>query len=212
VGPDTRDSSSSCRWQCGYVIPKEANEQIRKRGLQSFRNDLAAIAPFGPDRFGELQDWDVVKLLTVQVDRLIHWYRPGLLLIGDAAHAMSPIGGVGINLAIQDAVAAANLLANHLRSGRLTDEHLRCVQRRRECPTRTTQRIQLLIQNRVLKRVLEKADVLRPPDLLRLIARFPFLTRITGRLIGMGFRPEHIRTPNIYPQFGRHPALLLALL
>lgn len=186
-------------WQCGYVIPKESNEQIRERGLQLFRNALAAIAPFGADRFVELQDWDTIKLLTVPVDWLLHWHRPGLLLIGDAAHAISPIGGVGINLAIQDAVAAANLLANPLRSGRLTDEHLRRVQRRRECPTRATQRIQLLIQNSLLKRVLERADVLQPPGLLKLIARFPFLTRLTGRLIGMGFRPEHVRTPDIYP-------------
>jgi 2-polyprenyl-6-methoxyphenol hydroxylase-like FAD-dependent oxidoreductase len=130
---------------------------------------------------------------------LRQWYRPGLLLIGDAAHAMSPVGGVGINLAIQDAVAAANLLAYPLRSGRLSIRDLSSVQRRRECPTRATQRIQILIQNRVLKGVLERANVLRPPGLLRLIARFPFLTRITGWLIGMGFRPEHVRTPNICP-------------
>jgi 2-polyprenyl-6-methoxyphenol hydroxylase-like FAD-dependent oxidoreductase len=185
-------------WQCGYVIPKESNEQIRERGLQSFRNALAAIAPFGADRFRELQDWDMVKLLTVRVDRLLQWYRPGLLLIGDAAHAMSPIAGVGINLAIQDAVVAANLLANPLRSGRLTIRDLYSVQRRRECPTRATQRIQVLIQNLVLKRVLDRANILRPPGLLRLIASFPFLTRITGWLIGMGFRPEHIRTPNFW--------------
>jgi 2-polyprenyl-6-methoxyphenol hydroxylase-like FAD-dependent oxidoreductase len=185
-------------WQCGYVIPKESNEQIRERGLQSFRNALAAIAPFGADRFRELQDWDMVKLLTVRVDRLLQWYRPGLLLIGDAAHAMSPIAGVGINLAIQDAVVAANLLANPLRSGRLTIRDLYSVQRRRECPTRATQRIQVLIQNLVLKRVLDRANILRPPGLLRLIASFPFLTRITGWLTGMGFRPEHIRTPNFW--------------
>lgn len=186
-------------WQCGYVIPKGSFEQIRERGLQSFRNDLAQIARFVADRSNELRDWDSVSLLTVRVDRLLQWYRPGLLLIGDAAHAMSPIGGVGINLAIQDAVASANLLAAPLRSGRLDVRHLRLVQRRRECPTRVTQRMQLLIQNRVFKRVLGRSVALRPPRSIRLIARFPFLRRIPARLIGMGFLPEHVRSPDVLP-------------
>src|SRR5205807_1074694 len=121
-------------WQCGFVIPKGALEQLQKRGLQAFRGGVAQLAPFVADRVGELRDWDAVKLLTVRVDRLRQWYRPGLLCIGDAAHAMSPVGGVGINLAIQDAVAAANLLAVPLREGRLTTEDLRRVQRRREWP------------------------------------------------------------------------------
>jgi 2-polyprenyl-6-methoxyphenol hydroxylase-like FAD-dependent oxidoreductase len=186
-------------WQCGYVIPKGSFEQVRERGLKSFRDDLAQIAPFVAERSKELQEWDLVSLLTVRVDRLLRWYRPGLLLIGDAAHAMSPIGGVGINLAIQDAVASANLLAAPLRSGRLDVRHLRLVQRRRECPTRVTQSMQLFIQNRVFKRVLGRSDALRPPRSVRLIARFPFLSRIPARLIGMGFLPEHVRTPDVLP-------------
>jgi len=183
-------------WQCGFVIPKGSFEQIRERGLAAFRDGVAQLAPFVADRVGELLNWDAVKLLTVQVDRLRQWYRPGLLCIGDAAHAMSPVGGVGINLAIQDAVAAANLLAAPLREDRLTTEDLRRVQRRRELPTRLTQRAQLLVQNRVIRRVLGGgAGTLTPPLAVRLLARFPFLRRIPARLIGIGFRPEHVKTP-----------------
>jgi len=180
-------------WQCGFVIPKGSIEPLRQRGLQAFRDGVAQLAPFAADRVGELSDWNAIKLLTVQVDRLPQWYRPGLLCIGDAAHAMSPVGGVGINLAIQDAIAAANLLAAPLRADRLTTDDLRRVQRRREWPTRLTQRIQMFIQNRVIRRVLGSTGQLAPPLLLRLIARFPFLTRIPARLIGIGFRPEHIQ-------------------
>jgi 2-polyprenyl-6-methoxyphenol hydroxylase-like FAD-dependent oxidoreductase len=182
-------------WQCGYVIPKGSLEQVRERGLPAFRDSVAQLAPFAADRVGELQEWDTIKPLTVQVDRLPRWYRPGLLCIGDAAHAMSPVGGVGINLAIQDAVAAANLLAAPLRAGRLTTEDLRRVQWRREWPTRVTQRFQLLVQNRVIRRVLRGTGPLSPPLLLQLLARFRFLTRIPARLIGIGVRPEHVRTP-----------------
>src|SRR5206468_3170763 len=132
-------------WQCGFVIPKGSLYQLQARGLQAYRESVAQLAPFVADRVGELRDWDEVKLLTVRVDRLRRWYRPGLLCIGDAAHAMSPVGGVGINLAIQDAIAAANLLAEPLRLGRLTTDHLRLVQRRRELPTRVTQGLQVLI-------------------------------------------------------------------
>ena len=146
------------------------------------------------DRVGELQIWEPVKLLTVQVNRLRDWCRPGLLCIGDAAHAMSPIGGVGINLAIQDAVAAANLLADPLRRGAVTVDDLRFVQERRAWPTQMTQRMQLFLQNRVIKAVLSGEGPLVPPWPLRLIARFPFLRRIPARVIGMGFRPEHVRT------------------
>ena len=180
-------------WQCGFVIPKGSLEPLRQRGLPAFRDSVAHLAPFAADRVGELSEWNTVKLLTVQVDRLSQWYRPGLLCIGDAAHAMSPVGGVGINLAIQDAIAAANLLATPLRADRLTVEDLRRVQRRRELPTRLTQRFQIFVQNRVIRRVLGSTDQLVPPLILRLIARFPFLSRIPARMIGIGFRPEHVR-------------------
>jgi 2-polyprenyl-6-methoxyphenol hydroxylase-like FAD-dependent oxidoreductase len=181
------------------VIPKGSLEAIRERGLEAFRGSVARIAPFVADRVGELSDWDAVKPLTVRVDRLPRWYRDGLLCIGDAAHAMSPIGGVGINLAIQDAVAAANALAGPLRAGRLAAGHLRRVQRRREWPTRFTQRMQLFIQDRVIRPVLGGADRVFPPRPVRLLARFPLLRRIPARLIGMGFRPEHVGTPDAGP-------------
>ena len=182
-------------WQCGFVIPKGSLEQLQARGLQSFRESVAQLAPFAADRVGEIENWDTVKLLTVRVDRLRQWYRPGLLCIGDAAHAMSPVGGVGINLAIQDAIAAANLLAAPLRAGRLTTEDLSRVQRRREWPTRITQRLQIFMQNRVIRRVLGSAEQIAPPFAIRLVERFPFLSRIPARLIGIGVRPEHVQTP-----------------
>ena len=181
-------------WQCGFVIHKGSLDQLQARGLQAFRDNVAQLAPFLADRVGELQDWEAIKLLTVQVDRLRQWYRRGLLCIGDAAHAMSPVGGVGINLAIQDAVAAANLLAAPLRSDRLTTDDLRRVQERRDRPTRVTQRAQLFIQDRVIRRVLRSSDRLTPPLPIRLLARFPFLARFPARLIGLGVRPEHVNT------------------
>jgi 2-polyprenyl-6-methoxyphenol hydroxylase-like FAD-dependent oxidoreductase len=183
-------------WQCGFVIPKGSRDQLHARGLPAFRESVAQLAPFVADRVGELQDWEAIKLLTVQVDRLRRWYLPGLLCLGDAAHAMSPVGGVGINLAIQDAVAAANLLAAPLRGGRLTTEDLRRVQERREWPTRVTQRAQLFMQDRVIKRVLRATERFSPPLPIRLLARCPFLTRIPARLIGLGVRPEHVNTPS----------------
>ena len=182
-------------WQCGFVIPKGSRDQLQGRGLPAFRDAVAQLAPFMADRVGELHDWEPIKLLTVQVDRLRQWYRPGLLCIGDAAHAMSPVGGVGINLAIQDAVATANLLSEPLRARQLTTKDLQLVQQRRERPTRMTQRVQLAIQNRVIRRVLSGSDRPSPPFAIRLIAWFPFLNRIPARMIGMGFRPEHVRTP-----------------
>ncbi|HMI39458.1 MAG TPA: FAD-dependent oxidoreductase [Nitrospiraceae bacterium] len=181
-------------WQCGFVIPKGSRDQLQGRGLPAFRDAVAQLAPFMADRVGELQDWEPIKLLTVQVDRLRRWYRPGLLCIGDAAHAMSPAGGVGINLAIQDAVATANLLTGPLRAGQLTIQDLHRVQHRREWPTRMTQRVQLMIQNRVIKRVLTDRDRFSPPLAIRLLALFPFLCRIPARMIGLGFRPEHVHT------------------
>ena len=179
-------------WQCGYVIPKGQFEEIRQRGLESFRERVAQLAPYARDRAGELRDWDEVKLLTVRVDRLSRWFRSGLLCIGDAAHAMSPIGGVGINLAIQDAVAAANILAGPLHEGRLTIDHLRRIQKRRELPTRITQWLQVVIQWRVIARVLDETRPFKPPLPVRLIANFPFLRRIPAWLIGIGIRPEHV--------------------
>ena len=181
-------------WQCGYVIPKGGYEQIRGQGLAVFRQQVAEMAPFLSDRVDELRDWNDIKLLTVKVDRLDKWYRPGLLCIGDAAHAMSPIGGVGINLAIQDAVATANLLSERLRAGNATTADLHQVQQRRELPTRLTQALQVFIQNRVIKRVLGGGTTLSRPWPVRLLQRWPKLARIPARVIGMGFRPEHVRS------------------
>jgi len=181
-------------WQCALVIPKGTADERRRRGLPAFREEIARLAPFLTDRVDELQDWKQVSLLTVVVDRLPCWFRPGLLCIGDAAHAMSPIGGVGINLAIQDAVAAANILTPRLRKGILTTRDLEAVQRRRTFPTRATQRLQLIIQNNVISRVLSSSKPLTPAWPLRLFNRWPFLRRIPARLVGLGFRPEHIQS------------------
>jgi 2-polyprenyl-6-methoxyphenol hydroxylase-like FAD-dependent oxidoreductase len=182
-------------WQCAFVIRKGGFDRVRERGLASFRDDIVRIAPFLGDRVAELDDWDDVKLLTVAVDRLERWWRPGLLCIGDCAHAMSPIGGVGINLAIQDAVAAANILARPLLNGSLTDRDLAAVQRRRNLPTRLTQGMQVAIQQRVLDPVIGSDRPISAPWPLRLFNRLPVLRRIPARLIGMGFRPEHVRSP-----------------
>jgi 2-polyprenyl-6-methoxyphenol hydroxylase-like FAD-dependent oxidoreductase len=184
-------------WQCGFVIAKGAFDEIKRRGLDSFRHDIVSIAPFLRVRVGELQDWEPVKLLTVAVDRLRQWYRSGLLCIGDSAHAMSPVGGVGINLAIQDAVAAANILARPLSAGWVSLSHLQKVQWRREWPTRLTQWAQVQVQQRVLGRVLGNAQQVPAPSLLRLFKRFPVLQRIPARLIGIGVRPEHVQTPEV---------------
>ena len=181
-------------WQCGYVIPKGAFDAIRAEDIKAFRSLITRVAPFTAAAVGALESWDEVKLLTVQIDRLPQWCKPGLLCIGDAAHAMSPVGGVGINLAIQDAVAAANILAAPLRKGPVDIDALRAVQRRREWPARATQRAQVFVQEHVVARVLQDRD-LRPRGLplpLRLLQRFPALRRIPARLIGMGVRPEHV--------------------
>jgi 2-polyprenyl-6-methoxyphenol hydroxylase-like FAD-dependent oxidoreductase len=182
-------------WQCGFVIPKGHAADVRARGLDAFRAQVARNLPVDRDRLAEIASWDDVKLLTVKVDRLDRWWRPGLLCIGDAAHAMSPVGGVGINLAIQDAVAAANLLAAPLRERRVTPEDLERVQRRREFPTRATQAMQLAIQRRVIRPVLSATGPLRLPLVARLLTAIPFLRRIPARLVGLGFRPEHVQTP-----------------
>jgi 2-polyprenyl-6-methoxyphenol hydroxylase-like FAD-dependent oxidoreductase len=190
--------NQGAHWQCGFVIPKGSHAQVRERGLASLRHTVVELAPFVADRVDELRDWEAVKLLTVQVDRLFQWYRPGLLCLGDAAHAMSPIGGVGINLAIQDAIAASNALAAPLRAARPTTSALRRIQRRRAWPTRMTQRLQLLLQKQIIGRALHGGDSLLPPFFFRMLARFPLLQRVPARLVGIGFRPEHVETPDIW--------------
>lgn len=184
-------------WQVAYVIPKGTADQLRRQELSAFRQDLVRLAPFLHDRVEELRDWNDIKLLTVAVDRLSRWFRSGLLCIGDAAHAMSPIGGVGINLAIQDAVATANLLGERLRQGTVNESDLQAVQRRRAFPTRVTQRMQLIVQNNVIRRVLGSTARLTPPWPVKLLGRWPLLQRIPARAIGLGFRPEHVKTPEV---------------
>jgi 2-polyprenyl-6-methoxyphenol hydroxylase-like FAD-dependent oxidoreductase len=179
-------------WQCAFVIPKGTVDEIRQRGLEAFRQEIAQLEPFLRERVEELRDWNEISLLTVTVDRLARWSRPGLLCIGDAAHAMSPIGGVGINLAIQDAVAAANILGPKLRQNILSDRDLHAVERRRTFPTRATQRLQIFIQNNVIRRVLGNSKTFSPPWPMKLLRRCPVLRRIPARVIGLGFRPEHI--------------------
>jgi 2-polyprenyl-6-methoxyphenol hydroxylase-like FAD-dependent oxidoreductase len=179
-------------WQCAFVIPKGQLEEIKRRGLPAFRDDIVSISPFLRDRVAELKDWEQIKLLTVLVDRLSKWYRDGLLCIGDAAHAMSPVGGVGINLAIQDAVATANILTEPLREDYVSLSHLQKVQLRREWPTRVTQWAQVQIQNYVLTPRLARGAQVKPPMVLRLFQKFPVLRRIPARLIGIGVRPEHV--------------------
>jgi 2-polyprenyl-6-methoxyphenol hydroxylase-like FAD-dependent oxidoreductase len=184
-------------WQCAYIIPKGSLEKLQAQGIEHFRAAVAAVQPLYGDRVGEITDWNAVKPLEVRVDRLKRWHRPGLLLIGDAAHAMSPIGGVGVNLAVQDAVAAANALAGHLRAGTLTEDTLRAVQRRREFPTAFTQRLQIMVQNRIVRTVLGSSEQLKLPAALALFNRFPFLRRLPARVVGLGVRPEHVKTPAI---------------
>jgi 2-polyprenyl-6-methoxyphenol hydroxylase-like FAD-dependent oxidoreductase len=181
-------------WQCGYVIPKGALEDTRRRGLEALRGRLGAVAPFLGSRVNEIRSWDDVKLLTVRVDRLERWHRAGLLCIGDAAHAMSPLGGVGINLAIQDAVAAANVVAGPLRDGRLGETDLARVQRRRQWPTRVTQALQVFLQRRLITRALEgRGGPMRAPLAFRIIGRCPLLQRLPARIVGLGIRPERPR-------------------
>lgn len=184
-------------WQVAYVIEKGGFDAIREKGIAALRTDIATLAPFLADSVDALKDWDDVSLLTVTVDRLETWHRPGLLCIGDAAHAMSPVGGVGINLAIQDAVAAANLLHAPLRAGHVAPRDLDRVQRRRMWPTRVTQAAQVAIQNRIISNVLAMDGPMPLPWPLKLVKRFPALARIPARLVGMGARPEHIHSPKL---------------
>jgi 2-polyprenyl-6-methoxyphenol hydroxylase-like FAD-dependent oxidoreductase len=183
-------------WQCAFVIAKGEAEHIKQRGLPAFQREIADLEPSLSDRVSELRDWDDVSLLTVAVDRLQQWARPGLLCIGDAAHAMSPIGGVGINLAIQDAVATANLLGDALRRGAPTLTELLAVQKRRTLPTVATERVQVALQDKAIRKVLA-GQPLHLPWVLRMLRRFPLLRRIPARFIAVGLRPEHIRTPEI---------------
>src|SRR5579872_750400 len=181
-------------WQLAFVIPKGSAEQMRRQGIEALQNRIAAAVSFLKDRVHELQDWDQqVKLLTVAVDHLQQWSRPGLLCIGDAAHAMSPIGGVGINLAIQDAVAAANILAPRFQQGTPSNADLQAVQERRQFPTRATQRMQVFVQNRVITPVLAGNRTVSVPWFLKLLRAFPLLRRIPARFVGLGARPEHVR-------------------
>jgi len=186
-------------WQCAFLILKGQFDEIRAEGLPHFREEIAGIAPFLKDRVtdGEPASWDDVKLLSVRVDRLRRWWRPGLLCIGDSAHAMSPIGGVGINLAIQDAVAAANILAGPWKAGGIADKDLEAVQERRMFPAKATQAFQVFVHKRVLERVLGRDKPLSPPWPVRLLDHWALLRRIPARFLGLGVRPEHVRSGTV---------------
>jgi 2-polyprenyl-6-methoxyphenol hydroxylase-like FAD-dependent oxidoreductase len=183
-------------WQCAFVIPKGGIERVKAAGLDAFRQRIVMMSPYLADRIDGLRTWDDIKLLSVAVDRLRQWWRPGLICIGDAAHAMSPIGGVGVNLAIQDAVAAANRLAAPLKAGTVSDDDLRAIEARRTFPVRFTQRLQLTMQNRIIGPALSGTQRPKPPLLFKMFDMFPFLQRIPGRLLAVGVRPEHIHTPD----------------
>jgi 2-polyprenyl-6-methoxyphenol hydroxylase-like FAD-dependent oxidoreductase len=183
-------------WQCAYVIRKGSFEERRARGLEAFHDDIIRCTPFLGKRVNELKNWDDVKLLTVKVDYLRKWHREGLLCIGDSAHAMSPIGGVGINLAIQDGVATANLLAEKLRAGHIHELDLRSVQLRRERPARLTQKIQVFLHKHLLERIFDSTETISPPLLMRLFETFPRLRSLPARMVGIGFRPEHVTPIN----------------
>ena len=184
-------------WQCAYVIPKGGIDRVKANGIETFRNRVIALSPFLADRVGELKSFDDIKLLSVMVNRLRQWWRPGLICIGDAAHAMSPIGGVGINIAVQDAVATANCLAAPLRAGTVGTDDLQAVQARRDFPARMTQQIQLAMQNRIIGPALQGTREPKPPLLFKLFDAFAILRRIPARLLALGIRPEHVRTPDI---------------
>jgi len=184
-------------WQCAYVIPKGGIDGIKAEGLDAFRKRVLFMSPFLTDRVEQLKTFDDIKLLSVAVDRLRQWWRPGLICIGDAAHAMSPIGGVGVNLAVQDAVAAANRLAAPLKAGTAGDDDLRAIQARRTFPVRFTQALQLIMQKRIISPALASTQRPKPPLLFRLVGALPLLQRIPGRLLAVGVRPEHVHTPDM---------------
>ncbi|HTB84237.1 MAG TPA: FAD-dependent oxidoreductase [Candidatus Sulfotelmatobacter sp.] len=179
-------------WQCAFVIRKGSFDERKAAGLDAFREEIGRCAPFLSGRIDELKSWDDVKLLSVKVDHLRQWHRDGLLCIGDSAHAMSPVGGVGINLAIQDAVATANLLAQKLLNGQLRETDLQSVQRRREKPARLTQKMQVFMHRHLLERIFDSAQMISPPWPMRLLETFPRLRSLPARMVGIGFRPEHI--------------------
>jgi 2-polyprenyl-6-methoxyphenol hydroxylase-like FAD-dependent oxidoreductase len=183
-------------WQCAYVIAKGQHDAVKARGLDAFRNDVVSMAPILKSGISDVNAWDDVKLLTVAINRLKRWTRPGLLCIGDAAHAMSPVGGVGVNLAVQDAVATANLLAAKLARGAPSEDELDAVRRRREFPVRITQAMQVLVQNNIISIALKPGDQpLRVPLFARVVNAMPWLQGITARLVALGVRPEHVRSP-----------------
>src|SRR5258708_184317 len=182
-------------WQCAYVIAKGQYDAVKARGLDAFRADVIGMAPVLQSGMSDVKSWDDVKLLTVAINRLKRWTRPGLLCIGDAAHAMSPVGGVGVNLAVQDAVATANLLAAKLAEGCPSEAELDAVRKRREFPVRMTQRMQVVVQNNIISAALKPGDApLKPPLAARIINAVPWLQGITARFIGLGVRPEHVRS------------------
>lgn len=182
-------------FQVGFVIPKGGFDEIKARGLEGLHHDILQLGPFLSDRIGELDDWSKIKLLTVQIDRLKKWYRPGLICIGDSAHAMSPAGGVGINLALQDAIATANLLANKLKEGPVSLDDLSLVQRRREWPTRVIQRVQAFIHKNVVTGRTTGGSNDALPFPIKLLQWFPPLRGLPALMIGMGPRPEHVHSP-----------------
>ena len=191
-------------WQCAYVFAKGEAEAVRARGLDAFRQDIATVAPMLGDSLSAVESWEDVKLLSVALDRLSCWHRPGLLVIGDAAHAMSPIGGVGINVAIQDAVAAANLLAGPMARGEAIDHLLPRLRKRRMLHVRTIQAFQKIAQERIITPLLRSTGPFVPPLALRLLDRFPVLRRLPAAFLGFGPRPEHVRSA-VAPPSGKAP-------
>jgi len=187
-------------WQCAYVIRKGSLAGIRERGLEAFCDEIGRCAPFLSNRTGEVRQWDDVKLLNVKVDHLKKWHREGLLCIGDAAHAMSPVGGVGINLAIQDAVATANLLAAKLESGRIEEADLETVQKRRARAAQLTQRVQIFLHEHFLEAIFDSSEPISPPLPMRMLEKYPRLRRLPARIVGVGFRPEHIGPHHAFPK------------
>ena len=183
-------------WQCAYVIAKGQYDAVKARGLDAFRDDVTGMAPILKSGMSDVKTWDDVKLLTVAINRLKRWTRPGLLCIGDAAHAMSPVGGVGVNLAVQDAVATANLLAAKLVKGNPTEDELDAVRRRREFPMRMTQAMQVIVQNNIISVALKPGNQpLRVPLFARVVNAVPWLQGITARFVALGVRPEHVHSP-----------------